>query len=194
MRRVRVWQLVVLLVLSVAASAYFLRQNNLGMVELRNAVKQADEQGGDTRTALLNLQKYVLSHMNTSLGNGVFLQNTYQRAYDKAVETAVNYTNPNSQIYTQVEAECRPAYQRGGFYAYVQCAHQKLETLAPGQDPLASLKPPPIELYTYNFAPPLWSLDAAGLSLLAALFLSLLLILRLVGYVTLRLLLKSRHQ
>jgi len=138
------------------------------MVELRNLVTQADENpAGDTQTALRNLQKYVSSHMNTHLGDGMYLQETYQRDYTAAVQAAANATNPNSQLYAQVELECRPVYQRThSFPAYTQCAHDKLSQLAPNQDALASLKAPLVDLYHFNFASPVISFDGAGIFVL----------------------------
>jgi hypothetical protein len=193
-RRVKTWQLLLLLVLFALISAFLLRQNNLQMIELRNLVTKADEDpAGDTKTAVTNLQKYVSSHMNTNLGNGVYLQETYQRAYTAAVQAAVTATNPTSQAYAQVELECRPVYQRThSFPAYTQCAHDKLSQFSPGQDALANLKTPQIELYHYNFVTPIISFDGAGIFVLLTGVVALLIILRIMAYITLRLLLKAR--
>lgn len=194
LRHIKTWQLLILLVVFGAIAAFLLRQNNLQMVELRNLVTKADEDpAGDTKTALLNLQKYVSSHMNTDLGSGLYLQETYQRDYTAAVQAAANATNPNSQLYAQVELECRPVYQRThSFPAYTQCAHDKLSQLAPNQDALASLKAPPVDLYHFNFASPVISFDGAGIFVLLTGFVSFLIIIRIVAYLTLRLLLRTK--
>lgn len=164
------------------------------MVELRNLVTKADEDpAGDTKTALLNLQRYVSAHMNTDLGNGIYLQETYQRDYTAAVQAAVNATNPNSQLYAQVELECRPVYQRThSFPAYTQCAHDKLAQLAPNQDALANLKTPLVDLYHYNFISPVISFDGAGIFVLLTALTGLVIIMRLIAYLALRLLLRAR--
>lgn len=193
-RRVKVWQLLLLLVLLTSASAFFLRQNNLQMIELKNLVKQADEDNKDIDKALLNLQHYVANHMNTDLGDGVALQNSYERAYTAAVQAAANSSNPNAAIYTQVEAECQPVFKRThSFPAYTQCAHDKLSQLAPGQDAMASLKTPSPDLYRFNYASPLWSPDLAGITVVLTLLVLLMLISRLVTYITLRAILRSHR-
>jgi hypothetical protein len=193
-RRIRSWQLLVLLIIFVASSAYFLRQNNLEMLRLRNVVDQADLNNGDVKTALINLQHFVTAHMNTNLGDGVALQNTYQRAYEAAVNAAANADNPQAPLYTQVELECRPVYQRThSFPAYTQCAHDKLGQLAPGTDPLATLKTPPADLYRFNYVSPIWSPDLAGFSVLLAIVIGVMLILRLVTYYVLRAILRARR-
>lgn len=195
LKRVKTWQLLILLIAFALIAAFLLRQNNLRMVELRNLVTKADEDpAADTKAALLNLQKYVTAHMNTGLGNGIYLQETYQRAYAEAVQKAVTATNPNTQLYAQVELECRPVYQRTrSFPAYTQCAHDKLAQLAPNQDALANLKTPPVDLYYYNFVSPLISFDGAGIFVLATGFIAVIIAIRAVAYFILRLLLRKRH-
>lgn len=182
-----------MLILLTGLSAYLLRQNNLGMVERRNLVKQADESAGNVVSALNDLQHYVSTHMNTDLGEGVFLEHSYQRAYDESVQAAANAVTTNSQAYKDVEAGCRATYVRGGsFKAYISCVENGLKALSPGSDPLASVKAPAQELFKYNFVSPLWSLDFAGLAVLATLLVALLLVLRAIGYVVLRSILKMR--
>jgi hypothetical protein len=192
--RVKTWLLIVLLVFLGAASAFFLRQNNLQMIELKNLVKKADEDNKDIDKALLNLQHYVANHMNTDLGGGVALQNTYERAYTAVVQAAAHSSNPNAAIYTQVEAECQPIFRRThSFPAYTQCAHDKLSQLSPGQDALANLKTPSPDLYRFNYASPLWSPDLAGITVVLTLFVALVLIFRLVTYYILRAILRSHR-
>ncbi len=194
-KRVKTWQLIILLVVCAVFGAFLLRQNNLKMIELRNLVTKADEDpAGDTKKALTDLQTYVSSHMNTNLGNGIYLQETYQRAYTTAVQAAVTATNPNSKVYEQVELECRPVYQRThSFPAYTQCAHEKLGQLAPGQDALSSLKTPQIDLYHYNFISPLISFDGAGVFVILTGVIALLIVVRFIAYVMLRALLRTRR-
>ncbi|HSW80865.1 MAG TPA: hypothetical protein VLG40_00575 [Candidatus Saccharimonas sp.] len=193
-KRVKTWQLFVLLVVLVGASAFFLRQNNLQMLTLRNLVVKADEDNVDVDKSLLNLQHYVTSHMNTNLGSGVALQHSYERAYTAAVDAAANSTNPQATIYTQVELECRPVYQSThSFPAYTSCAHDKLSQLTPGQDPLANIKAPSSDLYVFNFASPLWSPDVAGFTVVLTIVVTLLLIFKSITYLILRAILRSHR-
>lgn len=192
-RRVKTWQLVIILIFFAAMAAFLLRQNNLQMVALRNAVTQADAQNGDTKTALLNLQKYVSAHMNTDLGGGIYLQNAYERDYQAIVQAAATAVNPQAALYAQVEAECQPVFRSThSFPAYTQCAHDKLSQLAPGQDPLANLKTPNAELYHYNFASPIISFDPAGFFVLFTFAVTVVLLAKLLTYFALFLVIRHK--
>ncbi|HET9412025.1 MAG TPA: hypothetical protein VFO38_04200 [Candidatus Saccharimonadales bacterium] len=194
LRQVKLWQLLLVLVLALGASAFFLRQNNLQMIELRNLVKKADEENKDIDKSLLALQNFVTSHMNTDLGDGIALQNSYERAYTAAVEAAANSTNPNAALYSQAELECRPVYQRTrSFPAYTQCAHDRLSQLSPGSDPLAALKTPPPEAFKYNFVSPLWSADLAGIAVALTGVVAFLTISKIITYLILRAILRSHR-
>lgn len=195
LKKVKTWQLIILLVVFGGSAAFALRQNNLQMIELRNLVTKADEDPeGDVKTALVNLQHYVGQHMNTSLGNGIYLQETYQRAYAAAVQQAVNTTNPQAKLYEQVEIECRPVYERTkSFPAYTLCAKEKLDKLAPNQDALANVKTPSADLYHYNFASPLISFDLAGILVILTGVTAIVIIIRLVAYLVLTVLLRARR-
>ncbi|HKX72442.1 MAG TPA: hypothetical protein VJM32_00315 [Candidatus Saccharimonadales bacterium] len=193
-KRVRTWQLFVLVAVFAVMSAFFLRQNNLQMIELRNLVKQADETGQGIDIALMNLQNYVSGHMNTDLGDGLALQYSYERAYTAAVDAAAKSSNPNSAIYAQAEAACRPVFQRTrSFPAYTQCAADILSRLAPGQDALSNLKTPSPDLYRFNYASPVLSFDLAGLTVVLTLVAVIALIFRLVSYYVLRAILRSHR-
>jgi hypothetical protein len=194
LRRIKTWQLILAIILLGSLSAFFLRQNNLQMIELRNLVKQADEQNKDIDKTLLNLQHYVASHMNTDLGEGVALQNSYERAYTAAVNAAANSANPNAALYAQAEAQCQPVFQRTrSFPAYTQCAADILSKLAPGQDALNNLKTPSPDLYKFNYVSPLWSPDLAGITVVLTLIAALMLIFRLVTYYVLRAILRAHR-
>lgn len=169
-RKLKVWQLVILLIMMTFVSAYLLRQNNLGMIERRDIVKQADKENKDVQKRLLELQHYVSNHMNASLGDkGIYLDASYQRAYDAAIEAAAKATNPNSAVYTQASIDCRSRFAGGreSFRNdYVRCVIERVGSLSSAQDPMAGLKPPPVDLYRHNFISPLWSFDPAGISVL----------------------------
>lgn len=190
-KRIKSWQLILLLVALGLCAAFFLRQNNLRMVELRNAVLAADEdENGDVQTALVQLQNYVGNHMNTSLGDGIYLQQTYQRAYAAVIQSAANATDPNAALYEQVELECREVYTRtSSFPAYTQCAHDKLSTLLPGENALEKLNLPSTDLYHYNFYSPAISFDLAGIFVILTGVIAILLLVRIITYFTLKLLL-----
>lgn len=193
LRRIKTWQLLLLFIVFFALSLYLLRQNNLGMVELRNLVKKVDEENGNTQAALTNLQRHVTSHMNTDLGAGVFLEHSYQRAYDMALKEATSRVNPNSAVYNQAENQCREQFGARSFQQYLQCVQQKVTSLSPGRDPLENVKVPPAELFAYNFVSPTWSFDWAGIVVLITAFIGVIVVVRAVGYITLTQLLR-RHK
>src|SRR5665213_1496323 len=85
-RWVKPWYILVLLVITASVSVYSLRQNNLQMVKLREAVYVADKNNTDVSSALEALQAFVTTHMNTNLSSGpsapyppVQLEYTYTR-------------------------------------------------------------------------------------------------------------------
>lgn len=196
--RLKNWQLLILLLMMVIASATLLRLNNLGMVERRAAVIAADEKGDKEalRARIVDLQTYVSHHMNTSLVGGLYLAKTYERDRDAALAAAEsNSANPNSAVYQQASIECRERF-RGGVASfrndYVQCVVEKVGSMSPQSDPTAGLKLPKADAYRISFAAPLWTPDMAGLSVLICVLLILIIIARLLTLIVLRVLLK-RH-
>ena len=198
LKRVKTWQLIVVLLLVALVATTLLRMNNLGMVERRNAVLQADEKGDKEtiRSSLVELQRYISGHMNTDLNGGLYLSHSYERDRAVALEAAGNVSNPNSAIYQQASVECRSRFQ-GGVASfrndYVQCVIEKVGSLSSAQDPTAGIKLPLAGNYRYDFAAPTWAPDLAGLAVaLAALIIGVILA-RLVSLVILHLLLRRRY-
>ncbi len=192
-REVKVWQLLIICVMLGTISAFLLRQNNLGMIDARAAVKSADASGTNVKESLVALQHYVSGHMNASLGDGIFLNNSYIRDYQTQLQAAANANTQNSAAYARVESECRPIRSQG-YLPYTQCIHDKLASLGPGQDTFASVQPPPVSLYTYNFYSPVWSFDAAGLAVLATILVATAIFIRTIIYISLRILLRLRRK
>ena len=152
-------------------SATLLRINNLGMVERRSAVLAADEAGDkdEIKRSLIELQHYISGHMNTQLNGGLYLSKSYERDRATALEAAGTDTNPQAAVYQQASLECRARWQ-GGVASfrndYVQCVIDRVNTLSPSADPTAGAHLPKADTYRYDFSPPLWSLDPAGISVL----------------------------
>ncbi|HEX6258993.1 MAG TPA: hypothetical protein VFZ48_05935 [Candidatus Saccharimonadales bacterium] len=199
LKRVKTWQLVIIFIIAAFLSATFLRLNNLGMIERREAVIEADKRG-DERAIIRSLgalQEYVSSHMNTDLQNGVYLQYSYERARDKVLDNASNASNPNSKVYQRASVECRARWQ-GGVDSfrndYVQCVIDRVKSLREGQDALSSLHLPRADMYRHVFISPLWTPDFAGFSVLFCLLILLLIAFRLVAAAVLRILLHRRYQ
>ena len=195
----KTWQLVVILLLGLLVSATLLRLNSLGMAERRDAVIAADEKGDDeaVKKALVELQRYVSSHMNTSLENGVYREKAYERARDAAIDAPSNSSNPQSEAYKQASIECRSRFQ-GGVESfrndYVQCVLQQVSALTEGADPATTATLPQSEAFRYDYASPNWTPDLAGLSLLFCGLVTVVILMRLIAKGILHLMLRRHYR
>jgi hypothetical protein len=163
--RVPLYVFIVIFALSALVSVYALRQNNLTMVKLRDAVYEADRSGGDVNASLNNLRQYVYAHMNTNLSSGknaikppIQLRNTY----DKLVAEAEQQVNTSS-LYTEAADYCQqkiPASVSVSGRGRVECVKDYI--LSHGGNPAPQI---PAALYQFDFVSPLWSPDLAGWSL-----------------------------
>lgn len=165
-----------------ALGVYALRQNNLRMLELREAVFTADRSDGDTNTALSDLQLFVVSHMNTNLPKlgdekAIQLKYTYERrlAIDEARVSA-----DRAAVSAQATAYCQSTFAGAAFAVRSQCVEDYFTA-----HPVSSLEIPK-ELYAYDFVTPFWVPDTAGLSLLATAALLLVLLLKLTSWLLVR--------
>lgn len=198
LRHIKTWQLVIILGIGLLVSASLLRLNNIGMDTARAAVYAADKAGDREaiKSSLAALQSYVSSHMNTSLMNGVYLQEEYNRALDTWDKNAQSSTNPNAAVYQQASIECRARWQ-GGVASfrndYVACVAERVKALGVADDPRVTPRPQP-ENYHYNYVTPLWSADAAGISVLFCLVVTSVLFLRVVTAIILRFVLRHRFK
>lgn len=198
LRQVKTWQLLVILFLMTLVAATLLRLNNLGMVERREAVIAADKNGDTqkTREALIELQRYVSGHMNTDLGNGVYLETAYARDRDAAITAASDSSNPNSAVYQQAAIDCRARFQGGAESFrndYVACVAERVGTLSQGQA-ASALKLPPVDNYRFDYVSPLLSFDLAGLAVVICGLIVFVIVTRLITLGVLRALLKHRYQ
>lgn len=151
--------------LCLTVGIFALRANNLRMVELREAVYQADRDNGDTSAALTALQRHVTSHMNTSLSSGdntvyppIQLKHTYERLRESSIKTS------NEQIYTDAQAHCE-RLNTTDFSGRnrVPCIEEYVQSRG-----AAESKAVPDSLYKFDFVSPTWSPDLAGYSLLGS--------------------------
>lgn len=187
LRQLRVRELTILLVALVLIGAFFLRQNNLHMITLRNQALQADEQNKDIPKALANLHNYVVAHMNASMGDqGIYLEHSYHRSYAAAITAAAQGGSDSAVIYQNAEKVCTAQFDPdAAFLSYAQCAVAKVA--ASGAPPIST---PSADLYRFNFVAPAWSPDLAGFTLLTAVLVGILLVgqmvLRAVLYTVLR--------
>lgn len=197
LRRVKTWQLFALLLLAGFIAATFLRLNNIGMVERRNAVLSADKAGNPsvTQNRLYDLQRYVSTHMNANMGS-LYLENQYKRDSQKAIDVASNDGNPNGNVTKKAQEVCAPRYAHLGNYsqAYEQCMLSEINKDGPAADPATIVVLPKADEYRHSYASPLWTPDFAGLSVLACVVIILIIVGRLVSLGLLSLILKMRNR
>lgn len=190
LEQVRTWQLLVLLLLAGFVSATFLRLNNIGMIERRNAVIVADKEGDVTalQQRLYDLQRYVSSHMNADSGK-IALDHSYKRAYEDALKkfTETAAEKSNNDTVTKVRQVCDEKARAGGFGhfwtqadpRYVNCINEEWAKYPAASVADLHFTPPNTDPYYHAFLSPLWTADFAGWSLVVAGIIMLLILLRL---------------
>jgi hypothetical protein len=195
LQRLKTWQLVVLLLLAGFIAATFLRLNNIGMVERRTAVLNADE-SGDQETLIQRLsalQRYVSSHMNTDLGRGVYLEESYNRDLEAWQSQQFGDSNPNGNIYQKAQEVCAPQFS-GYSSAYLQCTTSELSKYPAATGPSDGTGKPTQETYIHSFASPVWSPDFAGWSLVVCAAIIAFIMIRLISLGILKLLLRRHYR
>lgn len=205
LRQVKTWQLLLLLVVCGFISATFLRLNNVGMVERRDAVEAADK-SGDTvavERRLYDLQRYVSVHMNADPGR-IALEQSYKKAYEqrlKEFETEIAGQSSNDVV-AKVRQACDARAQQGGYGhfstaadpRYVACVNEEWSKYPAAQASNYSFVAPSTAPYYHSFISPLWSSDFAGWSLVVTALVGLILVARGLMLLGLRWLLKRRYR
>lgn len=193
LQHVKTWQLLVLLILFGFLAATFLRLNNIGMVQRRDAVYAADKAGDKEaiKDRLWDLQRYVSAHMNTDMGP-VYLENQYQIDSQKAIDSSSGSNNPNGNIYKKAQDNCAPKFDRYT-QGYLQCTVNYLAQFPSADNSVGLIKLPKADAYRYTFISPLWSPDFAGFSVLICIVLILFLFIRITGVIILRMIIKRAN-
>lgn len=194
LQRIKTWQLLVLLVLFGFVAATFLRLNNIGMVQRRDAVISADKAGDSVaiQERLYDLQRYVTSHMNADMGF-VYLEQQYKRDSQQVIDAASGDGNQNGNIYKKAQEACAPKF-RSYSQAYLQCTVDYLAQFSPANNPSSVVTLPKADAYRHSYASPLWTPDFAGFSVLVCLLLIVMIVGRLIGLLVLRLILKLHYR
>jgi len=199
--KIKTWQLVILLLMAGFVAATFLRLNNVGMIERRDAVIKADQSGDDQalEKRLYDLQRYVSSHMNAN-PDRIPLDHKYQRDNQKLKEEFEKQSdsNPYGNVYKLAADVCDPIGRAQGWRwpdpRYTNCLNQELEKY-PSADLLKDqFTPLPTAPYYHTFASPAWSPDFAGWSLVVCGLILLMIIVRLIILGVLKLLIKRQYR
>lgn len=203
--QIKTWQLVILLIMSGFISATFLRLNNVGMVERRESVENADKAGDivNLQQRLYDLQRYVSTHMNADPGK-IALDHTYKQMYNrklKEFEEEIKNQSNNDTV-SKVRAVCDARAQQGGYGRattqadprYVSCINEEWEKYPAAKVANLQFEAPSTEPYYHTFVSPIWSADYAGWSLLVTIFIAMIIVMRLVVLGMLKLMLKRRNK
>ena len=202
--KVKTWQLVILLLMAGFVAATFLRLNNVGMIERRDAVLAADAAGNDTELErrLYDLQRYVTSRMNTDPGR-VPLEGKYARDNQKHIDEAMAAaaTSSSNDVVIKVKEYCDALGRQQGWRwttsaspQYVACINEQwaqYPAASTTQEEITSLPTAP---YYHTFVSPAWSPDFAGWSLVACALILLVIVVRLITLLVLKLLLKRQYR
>lgn len=203
--QIKTWQLVILLIMSGFISATFLRLNNVGMVERRESVENADKAGDivNLQQRLYDLQRYVSTHMNADPGK-IALDHTYKQMYDrklKEFEEEIKNQSNNDTV-SKVRAVCDARARQGGYGRattqadprYVSCINEEWEKYPAAKVANLQFEAPSTEPYYHTFVSPIWSADYAGWSLLVTIFITMIIVMRLVVLGVLKLMLRRRNK
>jgi hypothetical protein len=167
---------------SLATTALALRNNNLKMLVLWQAVKDADERAGDTTQPLAELQKFVTGHMNTQLPRlGKELELPLKNTYNARVKAEADRLSQVRVLQGQeATAYCEQNVVGGFLSVRAQCVADYTAAR-----PLVEKTINP-DLYKYSFASPSWSPDFAGFGIIVSVVLVVALVLNIMSRVIAR--------
>lgn len=173
------WLSLITLVLILSfATAYFLRQNNVHMRDLRDQLVAADKSGdaAQVQQAARKLQNYVSAHMNTATGR-VGFATLYKRDADAAMEKS-KPPEIDSSLYQKATEDCKPQFANYGYEAWASCVATKVNVNPSATLNIADNVSPDRDLYYVEYVSPVWSFDLAGVSLVLLILVVIIIILK----------------
>ncbi len=204
LKSVKAWQLLLVLIPLIFIAATLLRFDDLKMIELRNAVYDADESGSDEdiANALTNLKFFANTHIiinfeekngqyHLNFGTGpIWLENQYNRKATAAIEEAEkklaeqSNSNPNGNVFSAAMAVCKPQAIKYGWAwnssNYLDCMTSEINKY-PTSDYLVdsyTASVPSTALFRYDFASPAWAPTLSGWAILLCLILTIWIIVK----------------
>lgn len=211
-RKLKTWQLLVILVPLLFVDATLLRLDHIRMTELRDAVMNADaveESDEAIAEKLTTLKDFVFNNIVVNVvddngeqkvifGTGPFyLEHTYIRAANKALQEAearlADDSNPNGNIYGAASEVCRAQAIANGWSwddaNYINCMVGEINKYPAAndiQDTIAASLPS-TELYRHNYASPAWAPTVTGLMIAVTLIVIVVIFIRMLIWIILRL-------
>ena len=131
--------------------------------------------------------------MNTDLGRGVYLEQSYTRDLQDWQQNQYGDANPNGNIYKRAQEVCAPQFSNYS-YAYLQCTTNELAKYPSATDPASDTSKPRQEAYIHGFSSPVWSPDFAGWAIAACGAILLLIVIRVLSNLILKLLLRRHYK
>ena len=142
-----------------------------------------DQAGGDVAGALDDLRTYIYGHMNTQIGSDtgirppIQLQGTFERLVAQREREA---GQTNEELYQQAQDDCElrnPNGFSGSNRLDCIAAYVDQNGVQGGVDIVVE-----DDLYKFDFAPPRWSADLAGFSILLSIVFGILTVIDLILY------------
>ncbi|MDO5451548.1 MAG: hypothetical protein Q4F56_00450 [Candidatus Saccharibacteria bacterium] len=210
-RKIKTWQLLVILLPLLFIDATLLRVDHIRMTELRDAVLVADEAESDEEIAkaLNGLKEFTFNNIvinvvddngkqRVTFGTGPFyLEHAYIRAANAALQEAEakfkDDSNPNGNVYAMASDTCRAQAIANGWdwdnANYINCMVSEIQKYPSAdeiQDKIAASLPS-TELYRHNYASPVWAPTLTGFLILITIVVIVVIIIRAIVWVILRL-------
>ena len=177
---ITVYGFLVLAVISGAISLQAYVGNSKEAKKRYETLLAVDASGGDVEKALLDLRTYIYTHMNTTIGGPTSVRPPIQLkgTYDRLVEAEkAKVKQANDDLYTKAQKECEALFPEGlSGRGRVPCITEYVTSRAIAEQPV------PEGLYKYDFVPPVWSPDFAGIGMLVTALLIVIFALRLFTY------------
>ncbi len=186
LRRVKTWQLLLILVLMLFIEATIMRFDHINMTDLKKEVIAADEAGNDEEiaSAVQRLKTFVFSHtviniverngtQEISFGTGpIYLEHQYQRKASEAIAVAEAQAgtdeNPNGNVFAAAMNVCKPSAIRYGWAwnspEYLDCMTGEIAKYPASeslQDTFVATLPS-TALFRYDFSSPIWTPTLSG--------------------------------
>lgn len=160
-----------------AVGLFALRENNKDMLQLRDAVFEADEAGLGIQESIDALQNHVSSHMNANppkLGDNsaIQLKSSYDRARQAETE---RMSAARTELAQQATSYCEANVRNVQLSVRAQCVAQYIADRPITEKQIVA------DLYRYNFISPRWSPDLAGWSLVVACALGAIFVMQLLA-------------
>jgi hypothetical protein len=187
-KRIKQWHLAVIFLILLVVVIFALRSNNLGMVELRDKVVEADKalDWDEVNSSAEVLHAYVNKHMNTNTGQ-IALQNLYDRDVEEAFVAA--NSEVDSDIYTLASEDCQVLLAQSGYQVYASCV---ADAVGVSNEEITIPNLPNSALYYISFLSPKFSFDLAGICIFMMIVVFLTFLLRLITEVILGVVTRKR--